>query len=123
MFRRTERGDDEDAHCHCNYQPRGCDSCGGRAALRPPLPRPAGVRYPHSVHDPAGRGKCWQGGEGGPRGAAGAAPAVEWLRTGRWAQGGVETHTIPGGHLEMFHDRNIHGVARLIMESIERLPR
>jgi thioesterase domain-containing protein len=46
-------------------------------------------------------------------------PLFGW---GQWAHGGVEMHTIPGGHMEMFHDKNINRVARLVMDSIELLP-
>ena len=56
---------------------------------------------------------------------AAGARNVTWLWTvniiddphygwGRWARGGVETCTIPGNHMEMFHDKNINLVARKV---------
>jgi len=46
-----------------------------------------------------------------------ADPVYGW---GNWALGGVVTQTIPGNHMEMFHDKNINLVARKVMESIEK---
>ncbi|HYT87749.1 MAG TPA: amino acid adenylation domain-containing protein [Gemmataceae bacterium] len=42
-------------------------------------------------------------------------PKYGW---GRWATGGVEEHTIPGGHMEMFHDKNINLVAAELAKSL-----
>ncbi|MCC6416687.1 MAG: amino acid adenylation domain-containing protein, partial [Gemmataceae bacterium] len=45
-------------------------------------------------------------------------PLYGW---GQLTAGGVETHTVPGGHMEIFHDKNIDLVARGLMESVGAL--
>ena len=44
-------------------------------------------------------------------------PLLGWER---WADTPVETHTIPGGHLELFHERNIERLAGLVRDCVER---
>ncbi len=44
-------------------------------------------------------------------------PLYGW---GPWASGGVDTHTVPGNHMEIFHDKNINLVARKVIESIRQ---
>src|SRR5262249_45880794 len=44
-------------------------------------------------------------------------PKLGW---GQWVTGGIEEHTIPGGHLEMFHDQHIQVVAEKLGESLRR---
>jgi thioesterase domain-containing protein/acyl carrier protein len=38
----------------------------------------------------------------------------------RWVDTPVEPHNLPGGHLELFHERNIERLARLVRECVER---
>jgi amino acid adenylation domain-containing protein len=40
---------------------------------------------------------------------------------GQWALGGVETHSVPGAHMEVFSDANIDRVARTVLAGIEGL--
>ena len=42
-------------------------------------------------------------------------PLFGW---GQWARGGVATQTVPGSHLEIFHDTNIRRVAEAVQESL-----
>jgi amino acid adenylation domain-containing protein len=44
-------------------------------------------------------------------------PLLGW---GEWSNGDVEQHTIPGGHLRLFHDRNIDRLATALRDSIDR---
>lgn len=41
-------------------------------------------------------------------------PQMGW---GRWCTGAIEEHTIPGAHLDMFHDNNIHSLASLLRDA------
>ncbi|MCC6418844.1 MAG: amino acid adenylation domain-containing protein [Gemmataceae bacterium] len=45
-------------------------------------------------------------------------PLYGW---GQCASGGVESHSVPGGHMEVFHDEHIHQVARDLTRSIATL--
>jgi thioesterase domain-containing protein len=58
-----------------------------------------------------------------------AEEAEEWAATimddplagwGQWVKGSIEEHTIPGGHMEIFHDRNIDLVAKKLRGAIHR---
>src|SRR5262249_50320617 len=44
-------------------------------------------------------------------------PLLGW---GQWALGGVEPYTVPGAHMEMFHDKNIERVAADLRECVLR---
>ena len=59
-----------------------------------------------------------------------AAEGFKWAATvmddpefgwGKWVRGGVECHTIPGGHMEMFSDKNIELVAREVTGSVAKM--
>jgi thioesterase domain-containing protein len=47
-----------------------------------------------------------------------ADPLLGWKR---WATGGVESHPVPGGHLEMFHAANLAPLAATLRERLATL--
>jgi amino acid adenylation domain-containing protein len=42
-------------------------------------------------------------------------PLMGW---GQWGTGDIETHTVPGSHMEMFHEKNVGLVAAKLKESL-----
>lgn len=44
-------------------------------------------------------------------------PLLGW---NKWADGPIDRIVVPGGHLDMFHDRNIHRLASALREGIHR---